>query len=570
MKDNLKFRLKILAIFAIPLIVTLLAIQLKKATGPYWLGANSDPSYIYLMNSLYITDGIAPIFVDHPGTTVQILGAVVIKILNLGATQRELLDNVFRNPELYMNAIHFVLMFLYMLSIIIVGLYSFKKTGNLLFSIFLQLSPFLLFPSDSRIFLISAEALLVTVVNFYVVCILKLYFDFEERNKIRPAVLFAIVCALGVATKITFLPLLLAPIILLRGIKSKLIFCAVFLLSWFILTIPVIPRYEKMFHWWNGLIVYTGAHGSGIKGFVNIHSYISTIWSLMKINAFLTVMAMCYLLVVFQYLKGSGGKSESGPKLSRVIRFLSVFFLIVAAQFLMAAKQGSGHYMVSSVGLAGLLMGLLFEYANVGLRIDRRFFVAFLFFFVISLSFVTIRYSNKLYEKNDETLRFSTMVREKYKDCIICGYYRSSSPEIAMDFGDDCYGFKAYGQLLQKKYPNAYFYNRWNHLFHRFSDYVYLQDMLKLNQCVLLYGDSAVFPEYIQVQEIESSPNEKLYKVLSTTADEAVQYYLIAKGFEAKKDYTSAYGFAIKAKSMGFPKIDDYLQRLLKKQGGRR
>ena len=561
-KDNSKSHLGIVTIFIIPLIITILAIQLKKATGPYWLGVNSDPSYIYLMNSLYLVNGITPIFVDHPGITLQMLGALVVKALHWNIANNTIPDRVFSDPEYYLNAIHFVLLFSYIASLIAVGLYAFKRTKNIVFSLFVQTASFLFLTVIPMMVNVNAEAVLITVLNLYILCVLKLYFDFEGEAHNRSMVLFGMVCALGVATKITFLPLLIGPFILYRGLRAKLVFGFSFLISWFILTIPIIPRYGKMFHWWSGLIVYTGTHGSGERGFINIGRYTGSLWNLIRVDSFLFAIVVCCLMIVLWGIKSQHKRDGSVAKLKKILRFLSVFSLIVVAQFLMAAKQGYVHYTTPAVGLVGLLACLLLEYVNTKFKVSDRFSMTLLSIFIVIFCFSAVRYADQLSKRNNEIYRFSKMIYEKYKGCIICGYYRSSSPLTAMDFGDDCYGFKAYGQALQSKFPDACFYNRWNHLFHRFSDYVYPQDLLKNNPCVLLYGDSAVFPEYLQLKEIESSPHEKLYKILSTTAEEAVKYYLVTKSLEAKHQYSEAYRVALKAKSAGFPMMDEYIAQL--------
>src|SRR3989338_8023218 len=104
------------SLFIIPFIVAVSAFFFRQAAGPYWLGPNFDPSYIYLMNSMYLLDGITPIFVDHPGTTVELLGAAVIKCLTFGLTSAQRLDRVITDPEYLLHAIHYLFITLFIVS----------------------------------------------------------------------------------------------------------------------------------------------------------------------------------------------------------------------------------------------------------------------------------------------------------------------------------------------------------------------------------------------------------------------------------------------------------------------
>src|SRR5688572_28745365 len=62
----------------IPVCLFLLSLALRDLRGPYHLASHSDPDYPYLFNSLSILHQQAPIISEHPGTPVQMLGALAI------------------------------------------------------------------------------------------------------------------------------------------------------------------------------------------------------------------------------------------------------------------------------------------------------------------------------------------------------------------------------------------------------------------------------------------------------------------------------------------------------------
>ena len=97
-------------LLVIPAVLFLVACLLADARGPYSIGANWEADYPYLLNSLNILLFHAPGHVDHPGTTVQLIGAVVVflKWLSgclLGDAASLQLD-VLSHPEEFLQAIH--------------------------------------------------------------------------------------------------------------------------------------------------------------------------------------------------------------------------------------------------------------------------------------------------------------------------------------------------------------------------------------------------------------------------------------------------------------------------------
>lgn len=576
---RLSFRLKTAALFIIPFIVMGLSIKLKSATGPYWLGVNSDPSYIYLMNSLYIVDHITPIFTDHPGTTLQILGAVVIKALHLNAGTGEIAGHVFDNPEYYLNAIHVVLLSIYFISLTGVAYYAFRKTKDILFALLLQTPSFLYLTLKSYggshyvlpiIANINAGTLLLTIGNLYVMCLLKLYFDMTKRDHIISSVLLGVVCALGIATKIPFLPLFLAPLILLPRYIPKVTFIFTLIFSWIMATLPILPRYGYMYELVKRSITRIGHLGYGEKGLIDLTNLIGALKGLAREYVLLSfVVGVCLIFILSRVLFHFKSLQDKNNPSRKGIIFLATMVFVVIAQFFMVAKQPAPHYMVPSVALLGILLGFFYQAIPSKARIKNIGVLFFLFFFMGFRTIFAMQYHGKLYERNHAIYDFSKEVHEKYQDCIIVGYYRSSSPQIAMDFGDDCGGYKAYGKDLQEKYPEVFFYNKWSRVFHRFSDHTYIQTLMKMNKCVLLYGPAINFPGYISVKQIESGRAENLYRVVATTADEAVKHYLMAKRFEARKNYKAAYWHATQAKFFGYPKADEYMKELKQLAEGR-
>src|SRR5204862_2815398 len=122
----------------------------------------------------------------------------------------------------------------FLISLVLVGLYVYKKTGDAFCGILVQLPAILYLTLRSYgqdkcilpiIVNIDAEPMLIIVINLFLLCFFKLYFDDEKKPKgASSAGLFGIVCGLGVAVKVTFLPMWLIPVVLLQTWRDKTMF----------------------------------------------------------------------------------------------------------------------------------------------------------------------------------------------------------------------------------------------------------------------------------------------------------------------------------------------------------
>src|SRR5262245_45496798 len=87
----------------VPIAGLIVSILLVSSHGPYYYGANFDPDYCYLLNSLNLLTFHEPAHIDHPGTTVQILGAIIMLPKWLGGVLlggwQPLPESVLSHPE---------------------------------------------------------------------------------------------------------------------------------------------------------------------------------------------------------------------------------------------------------------------------------------------------------------------------------------------------------------------------------------------------------------------------------------------------------------------------------------
>src|SRR5260370_16114734 len=103
-------------LLVIPCSLFLLSVLLTNASGPYYQFGNFDPDYCYLFNALNILTFHPPGHWDHPGTTLQLLGAIVVLGKWLGSSLfgvwMPISKAVLSDPESYLHAINLAINFL--------------------------------------------------------------------------------------------------------------------------------------------------------------------------------------------------------------------------------------------------------------------------------------------------------------------------------------------------------------------------------------------------------------------------------------------------------------------------
>ena len=118
---KLKAILTGLTLLILPLAFVLATSYLKEARGPYWLGTNSDPDFMYLGGALSLSKLSSPAFADHPGTPVISLGALVIITAQAVQQKADLQEDVLKNPEFYLDIIYYTLLVLCAAMLVVAG-----------------------------------------------------------------------------------------------------------------------------------------------------------------------------------------------------------------------------------------------------------------------------------------------------------------------------------------------------------------------------------------------------------------------------------------------------------------
>lgn len=432
----------------------------RLAAGPFWLGTNNDPSYLYLFNASYILAGIPPMFTDHPGTTLQLLMAGVIALFGPYPSEAALVAVTAYCAEWLLSLTWVLLMGLFFCSSWGLGRTILRVTGSLSAAMAAQaMGLFFLLNSGYTMPVlanVNAEALLVSLMNVYFSFLLLL--DEERLPGYRRSFLLGIVAGACVVTKMTFLPFLALPFLLLGSWRRAAVYGAGVVLSVLMFTLPIWARFDKWRDWCFKLLFKTGIHGSGSDGLLIPAAWLKSFSAIVTADAFLFVMAAVALGLSFR--AGAGR------------RWLRILALMIVIQAVFIAKQGALQYMAPATAAAGVLVGWLLQ--RIG---DRRVRLALLSAGLIIFSAAAWAHQGRLRDARDDQQAFNSRIRRETAGGLLVGAYRASSPEFAVYFGHCmhhykglkvCY-FRPYGPLMAKVYPQVYLYNYWTPWFASFD-----------------------------------------------------------------------------------------------------
>ena len=454
---------KILLLLIVPFIVIIGYILLSNTRGHFYYGYNSDPDYTYLLNSLSIVNNLTPGHVDHPGTPLQTLGAIVIKISNLGKSIEEINTNLIKNPEYYLVIISIAIFMMFICAIILIGIVGYLFLKDILLAMILQSSSFIsisVFRCISRVY---PESLLLIICTIFLIIIL-FHFKYDiEKHSLIYSIIFGIICGLGIATKVTFIPLLIVPIIILSGKKNKLLFLLITLFSFVIFTIPTIRNYPHMFKWFVDIFSHSGKYGGGEQNIIDFHTLLNSVFLLISKNyIYLFLNSLSGLITIFIFLKHKKALKQKENRF--LFRLIIALLCSTVFQILMTLKQFSNRYLIPSmmITIFTLVIAYIFLKENkifslklLKIKNNLFYIICFIFISCLFLSLFSIVSYKKIKHRKSlskEAVDFEFFFSDNYNEYTKIYYYGSSSIEYSLFFYDKFYNNSNFYKYIKKEY----------------------------------------------------------------------------------------------------------------------
>lgn len=196
-----------------------------------------DPSWSYLSNALLVAEGRPTFHVDHPGTPLHILGALLLRVLHpLWHPGTELAESVFTHPERYLTALAFA-EFLLALAFVFAASYLFLRAGRSLVVVLFSSFLFLSFPESRDVAVFFKPDFLAGAVGFFTLSLVAL----DRKEAWVPYAVGAAI-GFGAALKLYLVPYVLLAFLYPGWWRVLLVASATFLL-W---TLPAWPEYGHL------------------------------------------------------------------------------------------------------------------------------------------------------------------------------------------------------------------------------------------------------------------------------------------------------------------------------------
>ncbi len=463
-------------LMVLPAIFVIVAVQLTKVSGPQWLGSNFENSYPYLFNSLLLVKKQTPFMIEHPGTVTQLFGEAVLKMSGNGSNGK-LVEAVLENPEKFIKQIQRAMLIFTALLLWFFPLVTANVFQNWASGLLLQV-PSLLFVSLLRYSIWFGSDLM--LVSFCVatlsLCAILIRQSWTQEQS-RPLIAVAgALCALGIATKLTFFPLIFITFVCVRGLSNRVYFSASFVFGTAITLIPIYPELSRVGNWILGIATHTGQYGSGDLGFPRTETYFHSILVQLAVEPALWWIPL-FATVGVVILSAVFRSSHSSQIIRRRLWAAVALFVAQAISFLLVVKHPGPHYFIPLYLSTGLNLVLLWDLARDQTRpfIIRALGLGIVLVLILcglNLSFAATKSTYRvlgLWRKQQVDL-YSRVLAKTGNDLRV-DYYRSGSPEFAASFGDG-YARRYFATQLANKFPRALFFNVFNSKFENFRTFM--------------------------------------------------------------------------------------------------
>ncbi len=459
----MKNRYSIPLLLLIPALMLASSLYLKSIQGPYYTNSQNDPTYHYLVSSLNLALFSSMGHVDHPGTPQQLTGAVIIRICyELRHSSLSIAEDVLLNSEKYLDCIYLYFIVLNCIGVFILGMISFKVYRNTAVSFLLQLTPVTSFSIFYMLNFNRPENLIM-----FVSCIfISLLICFINETELTPKknftyiISFGILTGFGIACKIIFFPLAIIPLILLKGIKSKLIFIAMTLISFIIFVIPALSpdNINYFLEWVFNLFRYNQKYGRGEPTIIDPGTFLNHIKRILSKE---WIFDIAYILTSLAVLSGMfRNKSDNSGDIIK-LKLLTGLFITMTLQILIVAKHYGENYMFPVLTLSAFAI-----FISISVLIKKETLkknLIYLSILVISVNGIVYyyNYSRNLKFLTEESNKFLSY-QEKYigHQMIIVAARQVPNIETSL-FGAVAYAksqMNYYHQILNEKYPNTFFF----------------------------------------------------------------------------------------------------------------
>lgn len=516
-------------LLVIPLLVGCVGFQMRHAAGPFWLGTNCDPAYPYLLNSLSLAQFHPPFHTDHPGTTLQLLGALIVRVTHWLAGTGTLETDLIAQPEFYLTAIWIVSLATLVVILFGIALWVLRATGDASAAFLLQVPPLLSATCFSELSRVTPEIVLLTLS-----CALGAVVFIHIR---RPgsltdgslAMLGGILVGLAMATKLTAIPMGLVPFLVLREWGLRVRYCLFTLGTFIVVMIPVMVggKFRATVTWIYGLITHTGIYGSGSAGLIDVARYQESMMTLLRDDPSLCA-AVLIGLGILGWSSSRFVPTPNSDACQMMRRGLLALTGVQILQILLVAKHPAGRYLLPALGLLGLnlalIAGIIQETVQGSLRSVGHVFAG-----LMIVTLLTFQAPQYLWQKtaltNEKLAQLKTsMEMSRHQGSKHLYSLGCSSETFALLFGNWFANWR-FAQELTKRFPDAVCHHPFSNFYYNAFGQMSSEGFLKNHSPIVCFG------AYLEQDSCDLASDLKL---LHAPSREGLRFNLLGKIYEFK------------------------------------
>lgn len=468
--------LQAIPLAAIPIFLAASAGYMSIMIAPIYAGLfdyDYDPSYQYLFNGIGLVEGYVPRHIDHPGTPLQILSGLVSYLSWLierftGQTTFDFSAAVVADPEHYISIISALLLTMNVAAIFYLGVRIKNATQNATMAMVAQVGFATLNMITPRLSYLSPEALVIFSGVMAAAFLSDILLFSPSRNNMsaRSAIAVGFFLALGVTSKITFLPLILLSVILPTA-KARLICFSAIAIFGILFVLPIITELPAVTRWFSSIATHKGQYGEGESGFIDFAELPNRLWLLCREIGFIFVAGTASILAILICVFRTESENVRGMRRREI--WVSVILLTtITAQLAMVLKHFGLHYILPSFAISSTL--LVRTLRLLELQISRRFAgavtnlaVAALTVVVVQQTYTNFRNLSSAGHERNSRLASMQQVLDANSDALVLSAYRAHNQNYAIQFALGWVN-GAFARRLMKDDFQKFSYNRWNHL----------------------------------------------------------------------------------------------------------
>ncbi len=497
--------IKIIVALVLPIILGVLLYQAKTAQGPFHIWHHSDPSYVYLFNSINLNYGYVPGHIDHPGTILQYLGVIIIKITYwVSGTKTTIIEDVVAQPEKYLSILSNVIIVFNVLAFFVIALLADRYLKRIWIGIYLQLIPlFFIDISVFYIYKIMAESMLWVFATYLAfLCIIFWFKKPEVTNQNKCIFAFSLVVALGIITKFTFMPFAIIPLFLIQNNRKKGYYILITVLLFILIALPALFSYKYIFDWISSLLIHSGHYGTGkVDVILNANAFLSSLETIITSYLLFPIIIVVISGLIW-LLKYKEFNHRNALLNKKILLFFLFFFLMVIVNSLLVAKHYDPRYLTIiicfSFGILPVFYLFLQEIFKDKLGI-QKIINSLCIIMIVGMLYGTHTFNDGIVmleqNKQKRTELNDKILKAKEEKTIVIYYYANSSPMFALAFGISFGGIMkdTYAYYTQKLNPDMIELNITNNKCYVWSKPIPISKIIEQKKRIFLQG--SILPE---------------------------------------------------------------------------